>query len=163
MRSEHLAFSRRLKRIALYPPLRPLACLITSSVSISRRKTGQFSVAFYICQLMRFVARGHQNSIIPSLQAVVVQLYMMIGFSNALGLSRKETGCDLSTLWACPEKRLRMYIASICTLGMSSFPHRYPLALFFSLPFLFSFQGIVESSPSGLDSYCLRQASATTS
>ena len=49
-------------------------------------------------------------------------------------------------------------------VSAASIRYTYPLAcVFFSLLSLFSFQGIVESSPSGLDSYCLRQASATTS
>ena len=50
--------------------------------------------------------------------------------------------------------------ALLLPVSAASIRYTYPLAcVFFSLPSHFSFQGIVESSPSGLDSYCLRLAS----
>ena len=45
-----------------------------------------------------------------------------IGFLVSLPVAHRRDGCDPINALSDPEKRLRMYIASICTLGVNSFP-----------------------------------------
>ena len=68
---------------------------------------------------------------------------------EALPVAHHRDGCDLINTLFDPEKRLRMYIASICTLGVNSFP-RISLGIRFKISvcktsggFLMRFQHIL--------------------
>ena len=46
----------------------------------------------------------------------------LVAKNKRLPVAHRRDGCDPINALSDPEKRLRMYIASICTLGVNSFP-----------------------------------------
>ena len=59
----------------------------------------------------------------------------LVAKNKRLPVAHRRDGCDPINALSDPEKRLRMYIASICTLGVNSSKFLSPLIFFVSLMF----------------------------